>query len=160
MVKPVRAAANGIDYAEAARYQQETAGLMREIANTAEELGRSKELLRHMQAAAKEAPRAAPSLFGRLDNFGASLSKLEARLRGDPVRGRLDESSSPSIGGRAFNASNTSGTTRGATTTQRSDFEIAKTDFADFSADLNALLADQLAALEAELSAAGAPSWR
>jgi hypothetical protein len=159
-VKPVRAAADGTDYAEIARYNQETSALMREVWNAAEELDRSKDLLTHMKAAAKAAPRAAPSLFGRLDNFGVSLSELESRLWEDSVRTRLDESSSPSIGGRASNAANVSATTQAATITQRSDFKLAKAGFAAFSADLNALLSIELVQLEAELSAAGAPSWR
>ena len=160
MVTPVRSAPDGTDYAEVAHYQEETSALMREVSNATEELGRSKELLRHMRAAVKAAPRAAPSLFGRLDNFGQSLSQLESRLWGDPVRSRLDESSSPSIGGRAYNAANVSGTTRAATATQRSDFEIAKSEFAIFSADLNTLISSELVQLEADLLAAGAPSWR
>jgi hypothetical protein len=160
VVKPVRTSPDGTDYAKVASYQQETATLLREIANAREELGRTSDLLRHMKAAAEDAPRAAPSLFARLDNFGAELSKLGTRLSGDQVRGRLNETSSPSIGGRAYNAANTWRTTHAATATQRADLEIAKTDFAAFSADLDALLTNDLARLEADLSAAGAPSWR
>ena len=113
-----------------------------------------------MKAAAVGAPRAAPSLFARLDAFGSELSKLEIRLSGDPVRARLNENSSPSIGRRAYNAANTWHTTHAATATQKSDFELAKTDFAAFSTELETLLANDLVRLEAELSAADAPSWR
>ena len=158
-VKPVRDAANGIDYAEVANYQQETAGLMVQINHAGEELGRTQELLRHMKAAAVAAPRAGPALITRLDAFGAELTGLKTRLNGDPVRGRLDEASSPSIRGRAYNAANTWQSTQSATATQRSDFRIAKQDFAGFSDDLKKLLTG-LEQLEAELSAAGAPSWR
>ncbi len=159
-VKPVRAAPDGIDYAEVARYQQATAELSRQIAHAREELGRTRDLLRHMKAAAVEAPRAEASLFVRLDVFDAQLSKLETRLSGDPVRGRLNETASPSIGARAYNAGNTRQTTKAPTKTQQTDFEIAKADFAAFSAELEALLAGELVQLEADLSAAGAPSWR
>ena len=159
-VKPVRAAADGIDYAEVADYKKQTSALLREVANAREELSRTEDLLTHMKAAAVRAPQAAPSLFARLDAFGVELSKLGTRLSGDSVRGRLNETSAPSIGGRAFNAANTQGTTRTATATQKADFEIAKRDFAAFAADLDALLTNQLAQLETDLSAAGAPSWR
>jgi hypothetical protein len=98
-------------------------------------------------------------LITRLDAFGAEITGLKTRLNGDPVRGRLDEASSPSIRGRAYNAANTWQTTQSATATQRSDFKIAKQDFASFSDDLKKLLTG-LERLEAELSAAGAPSWR
>ncbi|MBT8074387.1 MAG: glycosyl hydrolase, partial [Gammaproteobacteria bacterium] len=158
-VKPVRDAANGIDYAEVANYQQETAGLMVQINHAGEELDRTQDLLRYMKAAAVAAPRTGPALITRLDAFGAALTGLKTRLNGDPVRGRLDEASSPSIRGRAYNAANTWQSTQSATATQQSDFKIAKQDFAGFSDDLKKLLSD-LEQLEAELSAAGAPSWR
>jgi hypothetical protein len=158
-VKPVRSAPNGVDYAEVAKYQQDTAELKRMVDNAEQELGRSNELLRHMKAAALAAPRATLALFTRLDALVADISQLETRLNGDPVRNRLNETSPPSISGRAFNAANTWRTTQRATATQRSDFKIAKTDFAVFSEDLEATLAD-LANLEEELSVAGAPSWR
>jgi hypothetical protein len=72
----------------------------------------------------------------------------------------LKETSSPSIGGRAYNAANTWRTTHAPTATQQSDFEIAKADFAAFSADLKVFLANDLVRLEADLLAADAPSWR
>ena len=132
---------------------------MLKVNDAEQELGRSQELLRHMKAAAIAAPRAEASLFTRLDSMGAELSKLSTRLNGDEVRGRLNETSSPSISGRAYNAANTWHTTQAATATQRSDFEIANNDFVTFLDDLNTVLAG-LTRLEAELSAAGAPSWR
>jgi len=159
-VRPVRIAANGTDYAEVAAYQQKTAILMREIANAKEELKRTQDLLQHMKAAAVRAPMAPPSLFARLDAFGVELSKLETRLSGDKVRGRLNETSAPSIGERAYNAANTWDTTQMPTITQKADFEIAETDFAVFNDELKTLLSTQLVQLEADLMAAGAPSWR
>ena len=159
-VKPVRAAPDGTDYAEVAVYQQKTSALMRNITNAEEELSRTQDLLRHMKAAAVRAPQAAPSLFTRLDTFGVELSKLDTRLSGDKVRGRLNETSDPSIGGRAYNAANTWNTTQAATVTQKADFEIAKREFAAFATNLDALLTNQLVQLEADLKAAGAPSWR
>ena len=88
------------------------------------------------------------------------MSKLDTRLSGDNVRGRLNESSAPSIGARAYNAANTWDTTQAATATQKADFEIAQREFAVLAAELEALLANQLVQLEADLTAAGAPSWR
>ncbi len=159
-VKPVRNAPDGIDYAAVARYQQDTATLLRNIAHAGEELGRTRELLKHMKAAAVNASGATPDLFLRLDAFGAELSKLSVRLSGDPVRRGLNETSVPSIGGRAYNAANNWNTTQPATTTQKSDFGIAKQDFADFMVDLERLLSDHLTPLEEALESAGAPSWR
>ncbi|MFT5138406.1 MAG: photosystem II stability/assembly factor-like uncharacterized protein [Rhodothermales bacterium] len=158
-VKPVRALKNGIHYADVASYQRDTADLMLKVNHAGEELGRSQELLLHMKAAAIAAPQATASLFTRLDDLGAELSKLSTRLSGDSVRGGLNVNASPSISGRAYNAANTWQTTHPATATQRSDFEIAKKDLAVFLDDLNTVLADQ-SSLEAELTTVGAPSWR
>ena len=133
---------------------------MRKVANAREELGRTRDLLNHMKIAAVAAQRAKPSLFTQLDTFDAALSKLETRLSGDRVRSGLNENSKPSIGGRAYNAANTWHTTHAPTATQLTDFEIAQKEFADFSADLKALLTEDLVRLEDDLSAAGAPSWR
>jgi hypothetical protein len=159
-LKPVRSATNGADYQAIAGFQQETANLQLEIANASQEIKRTKELLRHMKAAAVAAPSAAPSLFTDLDAFEQELTRLETRLSGDPVRQKLFESRSPSITSRASNAARSRYTTHAATATQQSDFEIASKDFAAFKTDLESLLSDDLAALEAALTAAGAPSWR
>jgi hypothetical protein len=156
----VRDAADGVDYAEVARYQQNTSILMRQVTNASEELKRTQDLLAHMKAAAVRAPQAPASLFTRLDTFGVELSQLETRLSGNKVRAGLDESTLPSIGGRAYNAANTWSTTQAPTATQKADFEIAKTGFVTFSAELEALLSTQLVQLETDLAAAGAPSWR
>ena len=159
-VKPVQAASDGIDYAKVAAYQQASSALIRKVVDANEELKRTQDLLKHMKAAAINAPAAAPSLFTRLDAFGAELGKLETRLTGDRVRKRLSETSIPSIYGRAYNAANNWDTTRPATATQEADFEIATNEFAIFEDELEALLTGQLAQLEADLKAAGAPSWR
>ncbi len=160
VVKPVRNAPGGVDYADVAAYQQQTAGLVRDVAGAREELDRTRDLLRHMKAAAVEASRATPALFLRLDEFDAALGRMETRLSGDGVRQGLNETSAPSISGRAYNAANTWRTTHAATATQKSDFELAKTAFTTFSNDLASLLSNDLVRLESELSAAGAPSWR
>ena len=159
-VKPVRAALDGADYAEIAAYHVKTEALMREVVNAGEELKRTQDLLRHMKVAAVSAPQAVPSLFARLDDFGVELSKLKTRLSGDRVRGGLSESSAPSIAGRAYNAANNSRSTQAETQTQKADFDIAEKDFLAFVVDLQALLDGPLVQLEADLTAAGAPSWR
>ncbi|MCP4044364.1 MAG: glycosyl hydrolase, partial [Gammaproteobacteria bacterium] len=158
-VKAVHNVTDGVDYEKVAMYQQETAEIARQIFDAGQEIGRSEDLLQHMRAAAVAAPRSQASLFEQLDAIGVEFSKLSTRLNGDTVRGRLNETSSPSISGRAYNAANTWHTTHAATVTQRADFEIARSDFAAFSKDLASLL-DDLAELENELEIAGAPSWR
>ncbi|MEL7448313.1 MAG: glycosyl hydrolase, partial [Pseudomonadota bacterium] len=160
VVKPVRDAANGVDYAAVAAFQLETAELARRLAGASQELSRATTALTRMQAAAVRTPGVEPALFVRLDEFGTSLQKLQARLSGDPVRARLDESTPPSITRRAFGVAAGWNTTQPPTDTQRRDLELARSEFAAVNADLNALLAGELAALEKALADAGAPSWR
>jgi hypothetical protein len=158
-VKPVHEVLPGSDYGEVARYQQETSELLRDIMKTAAVLDQKLELLSKMKAAAMAAPRAEPTLFLDLDRLVAELTRFKTRLSGDPIRRGLSESTSPSIQGRAYNAANTWRTTQAATSTQRSDFAQAQSDFAALSDELDALLRDELERLKQELVNAGAPGW-
>ncbi|MFK7954721.1 MAG: WD40/YVTN/BNR-like repeat-containing protein [Lysobacterales bacterium] len=160
LVKPVRAASDGTDYAEVAAFQQKSAELMRQIVHAGEELKRTRDLLSHMQAAAIRAPAASPELMLSLDALGAELNQLQVQLSGDRVRQGLNESVTPSIGGRAYNATTSWNTTQLPTETQRSDYAIASREYTTFSENLEALLEGPLAELEVALAAAGAPSWR
>ncbi len=159
-VKPVREASAGMDYAEVAAFQQQAAILRRQVAHANEEIKRTRELLKHMQAAALHTQSADASLITRVDTFGVQLAELTSRLTGDPIRQGLDEASSPSIAGRAYNAATNWNNTQPATATQRADYEIANKEFVEFKRDLDALLGDELSSLEEALLEAGAPSWR
>ena len=129
------------------------------MAHAGEELGRSKDLLRHMKAAAIAAPRAMPELHIQLDAAVANFGMLNMTLYGDSVREGMNEYAVPSISGRANNAANSISTTHAPTATQRSDLALAEGGFAGFLTELNAALAE-LRELETELTEAGAPSWR
>ncbi|MCH7716365.1 MAG: glycosyl hydrolase, partial [Gemmatimonadetes bacterium] len=132
--------------------------LMRRISGADEEMDRVRERLRHMRAALVETPRADPALFARLDELGRALSALEMRLSGDPARQRLDEATAPSIRGRVGQVIGGHwGTRQAPTVTQRRNIEIASGDFAGFSRDLATLIESDLAQLEQDLAAAGAP---
>ena len=131
---------------------------MRQVAGAGEEIGRARERLRHMRAALLETPRADPALFARLDQLGAALQGLQTMLSGDPIRGRLSESTVPSIRRRVGRVIGGHWDTRQApTATQRRNLEIAHDDFVGLRQDLSALLENTLAQLEADLEAAGAP---
>ena len=77
---------------------------------------------------------------------------------GDRIRGRLNESSVPSILGRVGRVAGGHWDTRQApTTTQTQSIDIAQDAFDKLSVELSTLLTTDLPALEAELEAAGAP---
>ena len=157
-VKPVPTAPPGTDFTVVAAFQRETSELMRQVAGAGEEIGRARERLRHMRAALLETPRADPALFTRLDQLGAALQGLQTKLSGDRIRGRLSESTVPSIRGRVGRVIGGHWDTRQApTATHRRSLEIAHDDFVGLRQDLAALFENSLAQLEADLEAAGAP---
>jgi hypothetical protein len=133
---------------------------MRRVAGANQEIERVREALRHMRAALVETPRADPRLFTRVDEIEASLDELQTRLTGDPVRGRLNEASEPSIRGRVALVINGHwGTRQMPTETQRASLEIARDGFSNLEGELTALIEEELSRLESDLVAAGAP-WR
>jgi hypothetical protein len=157
-VKAVPSAPAGTDFDVVAGFQQAASDVMRRVAGAGEEIERVREALRHMRAALVETPRADPELFSRVDEIEASLDELQTRLTGDPVRGRLNEASEPSIRGRvALVISGHWGTRQMPTETQRDNLEIARDRFAELDRDLTALIQDELSSLETDLAAAGAP---
>ncbi len=157
-VKPVPNAPPGTDFVAVAAFQQQAAELQRRVAGTGAELGRAREQLRHMRAALVQAPKADPALYGRIDSVTRSLAELEVRLNGHPARQRLSESDAPTINERVGMVIGGHWQTRQTpTATMTRDIEIAAAAFATLTRELGALLDRDLARLETDLAAAGAP---
>lgn len=157
-VQPVPTAATGTDFIAVTAFQQEASELMRRIGGAGEEIGRVRDRLRHMRAALVETPRADPALYGRMDRLAEQLSALQLELRGDNARGRLSESSVPSISGRVGRVTGGHWDTRQPpTATMRTNIQIASTAFDEVLSALVTLIDEDLARLEADLAAAGAP---
>jgi hypothetical protein len=147
----------GTDVAAVVAFQAEAAELIRRISGASVEIGRARDRLRHMRAAHLETPAADPALGARMDRFAADLEGLRTRLNGDGIRGGLNESSVPGIGGRAGRTRGHWSTRQMPTETHRRNLEIAASDFASLRADLSSLLENDLAGLENDLESAGAP---
>ncbi len=157
-VPPVPNAPPGTDFVAVAAFQGEVAELQRRIGIAAAELNRQAGRLPYMRAALVRTPGADAELFGRIDAVARAFSDLRLRLFGDPVRGRLNESTVPGISGRVGNVAGGHWSTRmNPTTTQRRNVEIAQADLGAVERDLAALLGGPLAELERALAAAGAP---
>ncbi len=157
-VRPVPTAPPGTDFQVLTAFQQETSELSRRVQSAGEEMGRARERLRFMRAALIETPRADPALFARLDALGVSLERLRTRLSGDRVRGQLNESTVPSIGSRVGRVAGGHRNTRQMpTATQRRNIEIASNEFVSLKQELSTLIETDLAQLESDLEAAGAP---
>lgn len=157
-VKPVPNALPGTDYRAVAAFQKESSELMRRIYAVGAEVDRVRDRLRQLRAATEEAPRADPALLVRMDSLTRSLMALDLRLRGDPARQRLNESSVPSIQGLVGAVIGGHWETRQAPTgTQRRAIERATSEFAAVSRAIAQLIEGELAKIEADLEAAGAP---
>ena len=146
------------DYDDVTAFQRRTSELLRKAQGAAAEVRRAEERLRHMRAALKETPRAKPTLYARLDAIESRLADARLLLMGDHIRGRLNESSVPSILGRIGRVAGGHWDTRQApTATQTQSLDVAQETFDPLSAELTELLTVDLPGLEAELEAAGAP---
>lgn len=157
-VKPVPTLPPGTDPVVVAQFQHQASELSRRVGAANGEIGRIRERLDLMRAALLQAPGADPALFGRIDALGASLSELSLRLQGDPVRGRLNESSVPTISNRVGNVIGGHWSTRqNPTATQRRNIELAERDLVTLERELAGLIAGELTAIEEALAAAGAP---
>ncbi len=156
-LKPVTNVPGSPDFAAVAAAQARTAELRREVAAAGAELDRVRMYLRHARATLSATPRAEPTIHGRIDALSAAVAELSQRLYGDPARGRLDESDSPSIAGRVWEAMSQWDTRQMPTATQRRQVELAEAEIRALTSDLRALVENDLARLEAELQAAGAP---
>ena len=157
-LKPVPTAPPGTDFNVVASFQAAAGELMRRVNNAGEEISWARERLRHMRAALVETPRADPALFARLDELGATLERLRTRLTGDRTRGQLNEATVPSIRSRGGRGVGGHWDTRQTpTATHRRNLQIARDGFGALSQELSAVIEDELARLEADLEAAGAP---
>ena len=111
-----------------------------------------------MRAALDETPKAGPELYQRLEAIEGRLAVLATELQGDPAPRRLNEPIVPSIMGRIGQvAGGHWGTRQGPTGTQRASLAIAREGLGEVVAALRSLLDGELAALERDMEAAGAP---
>lgn len=157
-VKPVANALPGTDYAAMADFQQSSMELMRRVHGVSAELERARDRLRHMRVAFAQAPRAPLALRARMDSVAQRLADLAMRLNGDPARGRLDEPSAPGVRDRLGEVIYGHVDTRMApTATHRENFALARAQFEIVAREADAVITGELAQIESDLDAAGAP---
>ena len=159
-VKPVPTAAAGTDFAVVADFQQKTSALLRELASASQNMSEASERLRYIGAALKQTPNATAEHFATWKQLKDHLAELRMRLSGDPIRQGLDESTTPSIYGRAGQIAYGHWETRQMPTqTYQNNLSIATRDFEQFRTDLRTYL-QELEQYEVALEAAGAPYTR
>jgi hypothetical protein len=140
-VKPIPAIAEDTDFEAIAEFQRNTRELLRQIGNASRSMGEVSEKIRFIEAALRQTPQAKSEHFSVFHTLKKELAELRLRLWGDPARQRLNESTTPSISGRANQvAYGHWSTTQPATQTYQTNLEIADKDFAQFSQDLKSYL--------------------
>ncbi len=157
-VKAVPTAPDGTDFAAVAEFQRQAAELLRRVSGAGKEIERTKNRLKHIKAALIETPQAEQALLTRTHELDVILSGLSTRLLTDEVRGKLNEPSIPTIQERVGRVIWGVGNTRQMpTATQRTNLQIAQEEFEGLVQELMTLIEHELAQLEQELEAAGAP---
>ena len=156
-VKPVSTGASNTDFQSVADFQKKTSDLMRDISSASRKLSEVNDRLRHIHAALKQTPKATAKHFNQYQQLKEKLSNLRMRLSGDPVRRRLNESTTPSISGRVGQIAYGHWDTRQTpTATFQNNLAIATKAFGQFRGTMNSFL-QELENYEAVLEAAGAP---
>ncbi|MEO7013255.1 MAG: hypothetical protein ABI127_03030 [Dokdonella sp.] len=114
--------------------------------------------INHLKKALEDTPRADPSLGIRMRAIETQLKDLQITLSGDGVLARRGEPTPPSIVDRinqiVYGQWNSSADT---TTTHRQNYAIAAQQFGPLLIRLRSLILNDLATLESEADAAGAP---
>ncbi len=157
-VKPLPGDSTRVDYPAVAAFQAETRELLRQTLGAAEEVKALGERLRHMRAALSQTPGVAADLSSRLTPVQTRLEGLRVRLVGDPVLGRWNEPSTPSVLDRVRQVAGGHWETRQPpTATQRTNLDAAGQAYQGVRAELSELGESEIPRLEEELEAAGAP---
>jgi photosystem II stability/assembly factor-like uncharacterized protein len=159
-VKSVPGAALPIeDRSVGAAFQVETSEFLRRALGASKELDRAREWLRHVRPALIAAPHADTQLFSNLTTIETTLAGLVRRLDGDPIRGRLNEASTPSIVSRAQRVAGEHWFTRQSPTmTHRQSLARARNEYQVLIKEMEMLLDADIPRFEAALKAAGA-TW-
>lgn len=145
------------DFMAVADFQKKTSELSRLISNADMKMEEAGKSILHMKAALLETPKASQSLHAQLDSLSERLNGLTARLTGDKVRERMNESTTPSIMDRVGQVVNGHWNTRQTPTeTHKRNLEIAAGAFDALRKDLTDYL-NELVQFESALEAAGAP---
>ncbi len=145
------------DRAALTAFQQQTASLQRAVLGAVKAAGEMHGRLDHLRKAALETPDAPAAWRDTIDALESRLEDLQIELEGDSTVRRRSEPTPPAIGDRVAQVVYGHWTSTSApTTTHRRNHEIAAQAFAPVLEGLRAVETD-LAALETEMEAAGAP---
>ncbi len=145
------------DRAVLTAFQRETAALQRAVLGASQAAGEMATRITHLRKSAVDTPGGEPGWLDRLDALEGRLEDLQVALEGDSTVASRSEPTPPAITDRMSQIVSGHWTATSApTATHRRNYEIAAQAFAPALDGLRGVEAD-LAALEAEMEAAGAP---
>jgi hypothetical protein len=146
------------DRAALLTFQQQVARLQRAVLGAVEAAKEAQQRIDHLKKAVDDTPSAEPALAGDLRALEPKLKDVQARLEGDPVKGRRNEPTLPGIADRVERVVEGSWVaTAGPTGTQRESYAIAAKLFGETLAALRTLIETDLRGFEQRAEAAGAP---
>ncbi len=146
------------DEAAVLAFQKKTASLQRAALGA---LGLARETqtrIDHLERALIDTPAADPALLGRVRALALRLKDVQETLTGNTILSRYNEPEMPGVIDRIQAVVEGHWqTTSGPTATHRKGYEVAAAEFAPILAELTRLVEQDLAALERDAEAAGAP---
>jgi photosystem II stability/assembly factor-like uncharacterized protein len=156
-IKPVPTTIQNTNFEVIAQFQVKTSELLRQVLSVGKKLDEASKRIKFMNAALLEISGLRPKLFADLKQLETSLADLKMRMYGNPIRQRLNESSTPTFQSRIWNVVSGHWDTRqNPTETQRRNIEIAENEFDEFRKVLSTYLSN-LKIFEEAMESAGAP---
>jgi photosystem II stability/assembly factor-like uncharacterized protein len=146
------------DKKAALAFQQKTARLQRAVLGATRAIEETRERIDHLRKAALDTPAGDPAWLDRLEKIETRIDDLDIELTGDRTVSSRNEPVPPSIRDRVQRVvSSQWGVSSAPTGTQKRAYEIAAEAFAPVLEGLRETVERDLADLEAEMEAAGAP---
>jgi hypothetical protein len=146
------------DRASLLAFEKKTARLQRAVLGAGSAIEEASQRIAHVRKAIDDTPAADPAWADDVRDLDRRLDDLKVALLGDPVRGKRNEPTSPSITDRVQGIVGGHWTSTSApTTTHRQAYDAAARAFGDVLAKLRTLVETDLARIEDRLEERGAP---
>jgi hypothetical protein len=153
-----RAAIPTPDRASKVAFQRDVNELSRQVAGARETLGEVRTQLRYLEAAAKKTGLPHGEIYSEIQSIEDKMTEISYELNGDPIAGQLDQDMPPTVSSRVgFLVYEQFYSTAPPTETHKRVYRIANEEFEDLRQQIVDLVENDLAVLQAKLSAAGAP---
>jgi photosystem II stability/assembly factor-like uncharacterized protein len=139
-------------------WQRKAAELQRSYQGASAQLNDASSRIKYLKEAILSVARPNQEFIVQAKAIDDKLRNLSTKLYGDPVAGRLDIDTPPSISNRLFSAIYDGyNSTSDPTTTMKDQLQLASDEFELFLKDLKEVINNDLKALEQKLENAGAP---